>query len=309
MNQTLTISIQKTLAYFDQFLYPLSAWELYQWLWQPPAVAWADFVIQLEQMEEQGTVASKNGWYFLPGSELTVAERSQNFLVREKKLTLARQATRWLALIPFVEGILVCNTVAAGWPKPDSDIDLFVLVMPRRLWLTRWLFTAVTALLNKRRHGKVIADHLCLSFYTTSAAFNLSEVRVRQPDIYLTYWIHQLVPIFVHEKVYGDFLRANAWTKSFLPHSEPELNYQKMIQWPRLVWFIKKGLEKIVEYIGGTWLEKMCRHYQIQRMNKRAHGQPPHVVISDSMLKFHEADRREEYQNNWEKTCQRLGIV
>ena len=110
----------------------------------------------------------------------------------EKKLAIARKAAPILGAVPGVQAIFVCNTVAAGWPSVQSDIDLLVVVKPGRLWLTRFLFTITTVLLTKRRHDHQVADHLCLSFYITRDQLNVSAVRGPLPDIYLIYWLQQL---------------------------------------------------------------------------------------------------------------------
>lgn len=309
MNQELKNSIQKTLCYFDQFSYPLTEQELFNFLWQPPTVSWAVFLGTLGEMVAEKTIEQQNLFYFLPGRANLVSARARCFLLREKKLRLARKLGRMLAAVPFIQGVFVCNTVASGWPQINSDIDLFVVAKPGRLWFARSVFTALTSLLNRRRHGTVIADHLCLSFYATPPAFNLNSVRITTPDIYLVYWLQALIPMYADPKVLPDLLTANSWIKEYVPNFESRPLFQRTVLAPFGLNFFKKTTERLLADRFGNWVEKVAKRYQHRRIDRQAHQAPPHVVISDSMLKFHEADRREEYQNIWLEKCKQSGLV
>ena len=298
------LSIKRTLAYFDQFSHPLTAEELYTFLWEPPyKIAWPFFLELLEMAVAEGHCSCTCAYYFLPGCDRFVEERRHRLILVEKKLALARGAARLMGIMPFVRGIFVCNTVAAGWPTAESDIDVLVVVKTGRLWLTRFLVTLSTSFFNVRRGKKNIADRVCLSFYVTDTHLNLDEVRIARPDIYLVYWIQQLVPIFDEAEFLAAILAANTWTKEYLPNtpSNPQFLPQKIIVLNRVERLLKHGLEKILEGKIGIWLERVSRVGQCARIERQPHNSPPAVIISDAMLKFHEADRRAEYQNEWLK--------
>ncbi|MBP7992655.1 MAG: hypothetical protein KAZ30_03290 [Candidatus Magasanikbacteria bacterium] len=308
MQVTLQNSILITLAYFDQFSHPLTGPELYRALWQPPTTSWLEFLDTLKILVSEKKIVQEQAFYFLPNNQKVVVMRAANFLVREKKLRLARRLARWLALVPFIQGVFVCNTVAAGWPKENSDIDLLVIIKPGRLWFTRAVFTLVTSLLNRRRHGTAIADHLCLSFYVTAPAFNLQTIRIAAPDIYLVFWLQTLVPLYVEDDVLSEFLTSNAWIKEYTPQAETKPRFQNMSVPNGIAIKIKKNIERVLGQRFGNWLEKKAKQYQLVRIEKKPHQPAPQVVISDTMLKFHEADRREQYQTAWIKKCQSLGL-
>jgi hypothetical protein len=77
----------------------------------------------------------------------------------------------------------------------DSDIDLFVVTSPRRLWTVRILMTLVFQLLGVRRYGKKIAGRLCLSFFSTTDGLDMSEIALDGGDPYLATWVKYLSPI------------------------------------------------------------------------------------------------------------------
>ena len=70
--------------------------------------------------------------------------------------------------------------------------------------------------------------------------------------------------------------------------------------------FIKLVLEIIS---GGNWMENFCKEFQLKIMpqNLKAQaGKGTAVVMSDSVLKFHENDRRAEYSNEWKNKIVKL---
>ncbi|OGH64673.1 MAG: hypothetical protein A2821_04450 [Candidatus Magasanikbacteria bacterium RIFCSPHIGHO2_01_FULL_41_23] len=296
------ISIKRTLAYFDQFSYPLTAEELFDFLWQPAEkIQWREFLNILENAVTNGHCVSVFSYYLLPGREECAEKRQRSLLLVESKLALARRAAKLLGTVPFVRGIFVCNTVAAGWPTTDSDIDVLVIVQTDRLWLARLLVTGMASLCNVRRGKKYIADRICLSFYLTDSHLSLADVRIAAPDIYLTYWLYQLVPIFDEAEILEKLHSANQWTHAYIPNAAVKQKFHPdkiIILHP--VWrFLKHGLEKIIQNKIGVRLENICRSFQLKRIAKQPHNIPPAVVISNTMLKFHEDDRRAEYQHVW----------
>ena len=70
----LQTSVVKTLAYFDISGYPLTKEELFEYLWQPPAMGYADFTEQLAGFAPV-QIGTKWGYYFLAGREYNVENR------------------------------------------------------------------------------------------------------------------------------------------------------------------------------------------------------------------------------------------
>lgn len=296
---TLITDIKNTLAYFDQFSHPLTATELWNFLWQPtkePVCTWFEFITTLEQGVSDKLLGCLNGFYFLLGQESHVASRQRARLLVERKLDIARRAASVLGAVPGVEAIIVCNTVAAGWPSVQSDIDLLVVVKPGRLWLTRFLFTVTTICLTKRRHNHSIADHLCLSFFITRDHLNISSIRSGEPDIYLIYWIQQLVLLTGDSRILTEIRQANQWVRQYTPNYNQEgYGHQPMVTIHPIMVLVKK----IIERGSFLFFENIARFFQKKRIDSQTHAPVPAVVISDTMLKFHEQDRRDHYQKVW----------
>lgn len=295
-------SITDTLSYFDQFSYPLTAGELHYYLWQPPAsLSYADFLTELSHAVTNQVCGKTGGYYHLPGRQSIIEERCRRLLFVEEKMNIARRAARLMSLVPFVQTICVCNTVAAGWPTEQSDIDVFIIVREGRLWLTRILITGLTALTRLRRSHHRVTDLVCLSFYVTDEHLDISAVRINEPDIYLTYWIKQLIPLYDPKKFLPQFLKKNCWVNGYIPFSclDKEMLSSSLVKNGFFGNTLKKMLTRLLRGSLGDWLERRARSWQRRRIDARPHAPEPSVVISDSMLKFHEEDRREEYQKEW----------
>jgi len=298
-------AIIKTIAFFDLFDYPLSVEELWKYLWLPDDVARVSLMDIIKALDGfNGPLEAHNGYYFFNGRKAIIGQRQASAVWMEKKFNIAFSATHWLKYLVGVKMVAVVNSVVLGSVKQDSDIDLFIVVASGRMWLTRLAVTLLVQLLGVRRHGKKISNRLCLSFYVTEDRLNLSEVR-NQSDPYFYYWLATLTPLY-DDGCYKKFINENNWIKGCLPNfSEAEINrkHQVMDNW----------FSKLIKALDGLWfysffgstLERLARSPQRKKMAKNLSslaGEPDsRVIISDTILKFHESDRREEFRRAWEE--------
>ncbi len=315
-------SIFATLVYFDIFDYPLTAVEIWKWLFKISDLRFqisdldsrsssenqkleignvevanlADIKKYLEYSETlRPLIDSSRGFYFLRGRENLVEIRQGRYKLAEKKFKKALRISRFLKLIPGVKMVAVCNDLAWSNAPEESDIDFFVVVAPRKIWFVRFWAAGFLKIFGLRPSRQKTKDKICLSFFAGENHLNLESIAVGQPDIYLIYWIAQLLPIYDSGGIYEKFIKANAWVKKYLPNFfEIELSERR--------------------YLGGatlpTWLgvgEKFFRWLQMKLMPenlKKMANRDSRVIVNDSILKFHVNDRREEYKKIWEeKLC------
>ena len=298
--------IIETLAWFDVFDTPLTKEEIQTWLWKQEATL-LDVVDALETLCEKNEIGYEYGFYFLPDREEIVGRRQLSIPIIDKKMDIAKKAAKKLRWIPFFRAMFVCNTVASASASHCSDIDVFIVIRKGRLWLTRFFVTLTLTLFRLRRHGKYVANKICLSFYVTDEHLNLSDIVIDEPDIYMAYWIDQLIPIYDPEDVRADILKQNAWVKELIPNA-----FQEFRLHPR--WRVKNGtigqkgkrmLETVWQGGYGDLLEKQAKGVQEKKMSmnfKSIKDEPDsRVVIDDTMLKFHENDRRKLFRDEWEE--------
>lgn len=206
-----------------------------------------------------------------------------------------RLVIRLLGFFPQILLVALCNSRAMGEAGENSDIDLFIIAKKGNLWTVRFIVTALTTLLGVRRrntHGlqkwtpeyiKRTKDRFCLSFFITEEAMNFESIRLQPNDPYLDRWIYTLTPLINKNHTYEHFMEAN-WvepTNTFM-HSSWQLFWHKL---GNIFWFFTL-LENLIKKL---WLPKTLKSYEKL-------GKPWWVVISDTMLKFHDQDVRREYR-------------
>ena len=112
---------------------------------------------------------------------------------------------RLVSWIPGLRMIAVCNSVSMYASEKDSDIDLFVVTDPGRIWLVRGLLTLALQLFGVRRYGHLVKGRFCLSFFATTEALNMGKIALPE-DPYLEAWTYHLIPILDRGYTYKEFI-------------------------------------------------------------------------------------------------------
>ncbi len=320
-------AIKKTLAFFAVWQQPLTPMEVWRFLWAPqhvaclPAgkagnmkhVALIEVKKKLEEMAAGGKLGVVHQFYYLPRTpegqlvdgKSWYLERQWLGIVALKKWRRARLGGRLLSFIPFVRMVAVGNTLAIEHAREESDIDLLIVAKAGRLWMVRLFSVVVLEMFGLRRRGKRIKDRLCLSFYVTDDALDLSAIAKSPLDPYLAYWVATLWPVFGME-IYQKFWQANAWIKNYLP-----LAFARRPNSPRRVgsWWLADSVRNTREWLLrgklGDKLEQWCRGVMLRRIeghkDSKLWQKDTDVIANDQMLKFHEVDRRLKIREEWEK--------
>lgn len=308
----MTDSILATLAYFDLFSHPLTAQELYRSLWQPPIgqSTWPLFLHALDKAVTDHRLEETHGYYTLPHRSDIVATREATIRHIDRKLQIAKRAACKLRFVPFIRAVFVCNTVATGTADAASDIDVFIIIRHHRLWIARLLATLTLSVFGLRRHGKHVTDRICLSFYVTDDALNLENIMIPSPDIYLTYWVHTLLPIYDPDSLRRDFMKKNPWACVWLPNADTSYTFS-----PRFRVGENRWSHAVQRFFSIAWgsaygdtVEAIAKDLQQKKMKSPVadNTRSRHVIISDTMLKFHEHDRRAEYKEQWQTRLKSL---
>lgn len=293
---------QKTLAYFDLSDFPLTVDELQRFGWQA----------HIDSPSPDGNGWSfRDGYYFLPSRDEIIQKRQQSEALSQKKLTIARRAAKLIRSVPFVRAILVCNSVAMGTARPESDIDFFIITAPKRVWIAR-LFTNLILKLFGLRVGRKTADKVCLCFFVDSDHLDLAHLKIADDDVYLIYWINMLVPVYDPESMHEKFLEANRWTNEFLPNRRKAITqrlrrYVGAADGADKIGFVGRIWKKIWEAMWrgayGDLIEQQAKGFQLAKMRfslkEKSRVDNKEVVLTDSIIKLHENDARRRIREQW----------
>lgn len=286
-------NLYKALTYFDMFSYPLTKVEAKAWQWagDEPAVN-----VGTEQIK------ARDGFYFLTGREEIIKIRQDRYKVSDKKVLKARRIVKIFRLLPSVKMVAICNSLGYQNARQESDIDLFIITSPGKIWLTRFWLTALLKFLRRRPYARgVKQDTFCLTFFLTTDHLNIESLKVADTDVYLTYWLTQLMPLYDPVGIYDKFLLANNWVRQYLPNYIP---YQTSND--RQVGYT--AWSKVFRPLTWSGWENILKKIQLKIMPvslKQAANQDSRVVIKDNILKFHGGDdNRLSYLKKWQSRLQ-----
>lgn len=314
-NSALETAVIKTIAFFDLFDRPLSAEELWRYCGARCGLdelreTVSNGLAEAKSSSFRAETGTLNGFYFLKGrDEIVILKNKQDELAKRKN-KIALRAAKILRFVSGIKMIAICNNFSY---HKDSDVDLFIIIKRGRLWLARFLVTVVLHIFKLRRHGENhISDRICLSFYSSEEKMNIAEIALKPSDPYLCYWLAILRPIYGYD-CYEIFFNANGWLKAILPNAAPRRKEEcEFIKDSRASLLMKKINGVWFNRRCGDFLEKMAKKIQLKKMsnniNSVANKNDTRVIISDTMLKFHEQDRREEYLDRWRDNLRGLGI-
>lgn len=295
-------SILKTLTFFDLFSQPLTVQEVYRFLYCPPSgVTRVDVVRELKSAVY---VTKLDGVYALKNGKATMGLRGEHVRNYIQKMKHAKRATWLISCVPFVRAVFVCNTVGFGVPTEKSDIDVVVIAKDKTIFLTRFLVTMLLSVGGFRRHGRRVQNKICLSFYLAEKNLSLQSLAIER-DIYLVHWIALLIPVFDPDQFHARMLRDNAWVSGTLPFACTP--------------YIPAGHIRVSDSVFGRCIRRVCsfqfllplwrvcemvtKRLQLWWMKdklERVRSVKSAVIVSDTMLKFHEEDRRVLYRDEWE---------
>lgn len=196
--------------------------------------------------------------------------------------------------IPGIRFIWVGNSTSMFASKETSDIDLFIITSPKRMWLVRILSTLIFQLLAVRKTAKHHEKRFCLSFFTTIDGMNFESFAIKN-DVYLYFRIVYLKPILDFDNTFEKFIESQSWAdlweyKNFIEKNKSFISFSGKSFWDSC---------KILDWID-TWLEKIFLPKTMKHLKQL--GSPYGIVINKDILKFHDDDKRIEIKKEliWE---------
>jgi hypothetical protein len=276
--------IVKTVAYFDLFDYPLTRAEVWRWLYQGPAATLLEVDEAVAVLAEDGVLQEAGGYVFASGREGIMPLRNANYRHSARKWRRARRWSKFFAAIPGVELVGIGNTLSFHNAKDGSDIDFFVVCQAGTIWRTRFFCALLPLVLGLRPQKKTNRDKLCLSFFVAGGAPDMSPYFLpTDEDIYFGYWLRQMVPLAGQAEAAIKFAESNYLVSRGELGNSPW--YLRLLGW--------------IGRLQGDFLKKNQLSYFPERIMEAAAKNDGSVVISDSALKLHIDDRRQNILARW----------
>jgi hypothetical protein len=200
-----------TVLYADVFDYALTRTELHRYFIGLPATQ-AEIDCLLSNIDAQLPISVRGQFITMAGRENLISVRQKREKVAEGLWRQALQSKTTLAALPFVRMVAITGALAMNNTDPGSDIDLFIVTSPGRLWLARAFVIGVVKLAALR------GATLCPNYLVTERA-----LMVRDRNIFTAHELHQMTPILGYS-LYRHMMSINNWASDFLPNAREMSN-------------------------------------------------------------------------------------
>jgi predicted nucleotidyltransferase len=211
--RTVQEAIVNLLAYFAIWGIRLDFSKLYSYL----QVRSGELMVkkQLDTLVKSGKIKQVNGLYGLKKQKYPASTSR-----RVQQAKLLRKAKRWsraIGLLPFVKSVVVINSTAYGNVHDESDIDLFVVTTPNRIFLTKGALMYMLKLLGQLETEYRSAGRFSLGMFITTKGAKMDKdmMKVNEPD--LVYRMITGIPVY-GGGVWYDILKNDSYLNSRLPN-------------------------------------------------------------------------------------------
>ena len=227
--------------------------------------------------------------------------------VLHKHLTENEIKTSLIGVGSTISGISTNNN--SSFYSENSDIDFFIITKRNKIWLARFFSIFFVRMFGLRPSTESNRDAFCMSFFIEEDSLNIKNIMLHSKDIYMPYWVQQMLPIYDPDGLHQKFLEANSWFRDYLPNGYAN-QFSKEVKenfWTRLFGNIFGFV--VSPPIISRWLNNVYRRVQtniIDNNLKSLVNIDTRVIINEKMLKFHANDRREIFYKKWREKVSKI---
>jgi hypothetical protein len=293
-------NIYQTILYYDILNFPLTSFEIWQYLIAEEGCGLSEVVDALEGKDLENKIEKYRGFYFLPGRKDLAARRIQNDKNSSVKFEIAERVTRWLRIIPFVRMVAVTGTLAMKNCEKDSDIDFFVVLEKGRIFTARLLLTGMVHILRKRRYNQKIKNRICLNYFVAA-----DKLEIERQDLFASNEYSFVYPIFGWA-FFQKFCESNAdWIKKFKPNWKiPELEPARyFLDDGRQNTGFQKFFENLINLFWGDRIEAWLKDLQIKRIERKSRMLKPgaYIQATDQNMIFLPDPQGGRIEKEWQR--------
>lgn len=288
-------AVLKTVIFFDLFNYPLTSWEIWQYLSLKINLGVLKEVV--DALVSNNKLNQQDGFYFLPGRQEIISIRRERYNFANYKIKLARKATKFFRWLPSVKLVAVSNLIGHHNLRNESDIDIFIVSSPGRLWLTRFFCTGFMKIMHRRPTKECKRNKMCLSFYAATDGLVMESLRFKPNDPYFDHWFLGLYPIYDKDRFLAYLRFKNPWLKEKFPNS---LLLREVFPSD---YFSNNWLDRVLYHLANflNYVAKKIQLFIMPQELKELAGKDSGVVVNDKILRFYLKDRRREFLDNYNK--------
>ena len=210
---------------------------------------------------------------------------------------------RLLISIPYIKGIFLAgsSSFSTGNAKQSSDIDIFIVTDPNRMWFARFELTIITQILGIRTAGDLEENRFCLNHYFRANYLERLDHTLHAAQLYSDY-----IAIGAESQdLLQKFWQINSWRQDYfvqtIPREYPVLS--QLRSYP-----IKNWIEKFLNHFSidfWNYLAKLIQRKKIKSnsIQSNAHNR---IQIDDTELEFHPEPNSMKADKIMQKVLQNL---
>ena len=241
--------VLSTLLYHSIFDYPLTIDEIHRYLISEKAVSLKSIKEVINNLLKTEEVYFHNGFFQPLAPRLQAPEalatggqvslqplaliklHQRRKSISQKKLIIAKQASRIISIIPWIKMAAVTGALAMKNADENDDIDLMIIASKNRLWIVRPFVLLIVSLFFKRRKPSSFSNHsghlnhlnhssarnhICLNLWLDKQAL---IIPADQRNLYTAHELAQMKPIFNKDNTYERMMWENRWGRRYLANA------------------------------------------------------------------------------------------
>lgn len=280
-------NIVLTLAYTDQFDFPLTKQEIFlRLVGAGGQVSKKVLDDELKNLVSKKVLVTEGEYFRLKNSNLDSSVRRFRQKYSRRKWKEVDEFVFVISKIPWVKAIVVTGSLAVDNAKLNDDVDFMIITQEKRLWLARVLLAAYAFLRGRRRSWqREEPNSWCLNLWLDESSLKLPA---RLKNIYGAFEICQAIWVYDRGGIKSRFFQLNSWAEKFLP------NYFA---------FQQKSLEKSMSNKSGLTVFQVVFDYLntvfywMQYLYMK-----PHMTrekVAESYAFFHPRDTKKIVLSRW----------
>lgn len=240
---------------------------------------------QLSNMQKRGRVSLVKGGYGL--AKYKYPNQAKFSSGQAKLLLKAKRWSRLLGLLPSVKSVAVVNSVAYGNVHSQSDIDLFIVTAPNRIFITKGALMYTLKLLRQLESQDKPAGRFSLGMFVTTKGVKLEKdiMKVNEPD--LVYRMITAKPTYGN-KVWYSVLKADPYLYEKLP------NYV----WPKTEIRIHGSGFRALDRVDNIGYRRHLRHTANQA---KSHHPDAFIRVRPDIINLHHKGTSAQIADKWQQ--------
>jgi predicted nucleotidyltransferase len=201
----------------------------------------------------RAVVTERGGMYCLVDRTPLIGLRRERMCRASRLQRRALRVARLLRVAPFVRGVVLTGSVAADDAPAGADVDLLVVVAPRRLATVFLLLGTSSRLLGRQV--------FCPNYYVVEG-----HLRIDEANIYIA---HELAQARILVGDAGLFGEADSWLATVFPNGRGVATRDPMLPAsPRVQSLLELPLrgrlgDRLEHFARGIALSRLRAHYRV----------------------------------------------